>query len=96
MSELPSTASVGVLCPEGGISFLMVLAKVVASATSLSLPESITAVSKLEASNWPTVGHTSPLDLEENGSSLVQPKDLRVGDEFCLTDETKCSYQKKG
>lgn len=26
----------------------------------------------------------------------VQPQDLRVGDRFCLTDKTKCCYQRKG
>lgn len=63
----------------------MVLAKalvltVMASARSLSLPEPITVVNRMEGSDWPGMGHMSPLDLGEGGvcpSPTTRPENRR-------------------
>lgn len=106
MSRLPQQGQacsllVELFAPEEEISLLMVLAEVLvltlmALATGLSLPELITVISWMEGSDWSGAGHMSPLGLGENGISPSPTTDLRVGDRFCLTGESKCSYQKKG
>lgn len=70
----------GALCHQKReISFLVVLAEglvltLMASARGLSLPAPITVVNRMEGSDWPGVGHMSPLGGGVSPSPTTRPE----------------------